>query len=77
VTLQDTYDAFYCVVDLHASPCRQIRLLSRRTRVAAALAARRRPGTRTACTLFVQSHVPHTELAWVLGRMTGVGEAAG
>jgi tryptophanyl-tRNA synthetase len=29
------------------------------------------------CTLFVQSHVPeHTELAWILGCLTGFGEAS-
>ena len=29
------------------------------------------------CTLFVQSHVPeHTQLEWVLGCITGFGEAA-
>ena len=49
---------------------------ARRTRVAAAqlLGAGLDPDR---CTLFVQSHVPeHTELAWVLGCMTGFGEAS-
>jgi tryptophanyl-tRNA synthetase len=77
VTLQDTYDAFYCVVDLHAITVPQDpALLARRTRVAAAqlLGAGLDPDL---CTLFVQSHVPeHTELAWVLGCMTGFGEAS-
>src|SRR4029077_4516599 len=37
VTLQDTHDAFYCVVDLHAITVPQEpALLTRRTRVAAA-----------------------------------------
>jgi tryptophanyl-tRNA synthetase len=77
VTLQDAYDAFYCVVDLHAITMPQDpALLTRRTRVAAAqlLGAGLDPDQ---CTLFVQSHVPeHTELAWILGCMTGFGEAS-
>jgi tryptophanyl-tRNA synthetase len=77
VSLQDSYDAFYCVVDLHAITMPQDpRLLTQRTRVAAAqlLAAGLDPDT---CTLFVQSHVPeHTELTWVLGCITGFGEAS-
>src|SRR5512135_2898109 len=68
VALQDTHDAFYCVVDLHAITLPQDPvLLTRRTRVAAAqlLAAGLDPDR---CTLFVQSHVAeHTELCWVLG----------
>jgi tryptophanyl-tRNA synthetase len=77
VTLQDSYDAFYCVVDLHAITMPQDpKLLNRRTRVAAAqlLGAGLDPDR---CTLFVQSHVPeHTELAWILGCQTGFGEAS-
>jgi tryptophanyl-tRNA synthetase len=77
VALQDSYDAFYCVVDLHAITVPQDpALLTRRTRVAAAqlLGAGLDPDR---CTLFVQSHVPeHTELAWILGCMTGFGEAS-
>jgi tryptophanyl-tRNA synthetase len=77
VALQDSYDAFYCVVDLHAITIPQEpELLTRRTRIAAAqlLAAGLDPDR---CTLFVQSHVPeHTELAWILGCLTGFGEAS-
>ena len=77
VALQDTYDAFYCVVDLHAITLPQDpALLPHRTRVAAAqlLGAGLDPDR---CTLFVQSHVPeHTELAWILGCITGFGEAS-
>jgi tryptophanyl-tRNA synthetase len=76
VTLQDTHDAFYCVVDLHAITVEQDPAeLRRRTRVAAAqlLALGLDPAR---CTLFVQSHVPeHAQLAWVLGCITGFGEA--
>src|ERR1700678_3493139 len=72
VNLQDTYDAFYCVVDLHAITVPQDpKLLTQRTKVAAAhlLAAGLNPSR---CTLFVQSHFPdHTELLLVLGCQTG------
>jgi tryptophanyl-tRNA synthetase len=77
VALQDSYDAFYCVVDLHAITVPQDpALLTRRTRVAAAqlLGAGLDPDR---CTLFVQSHVPeHAELSWILSCMTGFGEAS-
>jgi len=77
VALQDTHDAFYCVVDLHAITVPQDPvLLTRRTRVAAAqlLGAGLDPDR---CTLFVQSHVPeHAELAWILSCITGFGEAS-
>jgi len=77
VALQETHDAFYCVVDLHAITAgHDPQLLRHRTRVSAAqlLAIGLDPER---CTLFVQSHVPeHTQLAWVLGCLTGFGEAS-
>ena len=77
VALQESHDAVYCVVDLHAITVPQDPgQLRRRTRVAAAqlFAAGLDPG---ASTVFVQSQVPeHTELAWVLGCLTGFGEAS-
>ena len=77
VSLQDSYDAFYCVVDLHAMTLSyEPAALRRRTRVAAAqlFAAGLDPQR---CTVFVQSHVAeHAELAWVLGCLTGFGEAS-
>ena len=77
VDLQRSCDAFYCVVDLHAITLPQDpQRLRQRTRVAAAqlFAMGLDPD---ACTVFVQSHVPeHAELAWVLGCLTGFGEAS-
>ena len=77
VALQDTHDAFYCVVDLHAITMEHdASLLTQRTRVAVAqlLVAGLDPDR---CTLFVQSHVPeHPQLAWVLNCITGFGEAS-
>jgi len=77
VLLQDSHDAFYCIVDLHAITIdHQPTRLRERTRVATAqlLAAGLDPAR---CAVFVQSHVPaHTELTWVLSCITGTGEAS-
>jgi tryptophanyl-tRNA synthetase len=77
VALQETHDAVYCVVDLHAITVSQNPAdLRRRTKIAAAqlLAAGLDPDR---CIVFVQSHVPeHAELAWVLSCITGFGEAS-
>ncbi|MFY1696021.1 tryptophan--tRNA ligase [Solwaraspora sp. WMMA2101] len=76
VAMQDSHDAFYCVVDLHAITAgHDPAVLRQRTRVAAAqlLAAGLDPDR---CTLFVQSQVPqHAQLGWVLSCITGFGEA--
>lgn len=77
IALQDTHEAFYVVVDLHAitvdyDPAE----LRNRTRIAAAqlLAMGLDPER---CTVFVQSQVPeHAELAWVMSCLTGYGEAS-
>jgi len=77
VRLQESHDTVYCVVDLHAITVEHDpAVLRRRTRVTAAqyLAAGVDPARSI---LFVQSHVPeHTQLAWVLGCLTGFGEAS-
>jgi tryptophanyl-tRNA synthetase len=77
VALQDDHDAFYCVVDLHAITVEyDPKTLRERTlrSVAQLLAAGIDPDRST---LFVQSHVPeHAQLAWVLGCITGFGEAS-
>jgi tryptophanyl-tRNA synthetase len=77
VKLQDEYDTFYFVPDLHSitSPDGGTDLARRtRTTVAQYIAG----GIDiTRSTLFVQSHVPeHAELAWVLNCLTGFGEAS-
>jgi len=77
VALQQDHDTFYCVVDLHAITMgHDPEKLRHRTRVTAAqyLAGGVDPEVST---LFLQSHVPaHTQLAWVLGCITGFGEAS-
>ncbi|GHJ50353.1 tryptophan--tRNA ligase [Catellatospora sp. TT07R-123] len=77
VAMQETHDAFYCVVDLHAITAgHDPKVLRERTRVSIAqlLAVGLDPNR---CTLFVQSHVPeHAQLGWVMGCITGFGEAS-
>ncbi|MCY0956340.1 tryptophan--tRNA ligase [Streptomyces sp. H27-H5] len=77
VALQETHDAFYMVVDLHAITMPQDpRELRANTRLSAAqlLAAGLDPER---CTLFIQSHVPeHAQLGWVMNCITGFGEAS-
>ncbi|MCZ3390119.1 MAG: tryptophan--tRNA ligase [Actinomycetia bacterium] len=77
VALQDDHECVYCVVDQHAITMQHDPdALRRRTRLTAAqyLAAGVDPERSV---LFVQSHVPaHSQLAWVLGCLTGYGEAS-
>ena len=77
VQLQDTHDAFYCVVDQHAiTGSYDPALLGKRTLTSFAqlLALGIDP---TKATVFVQSHVPeHSQLQWVLSCLTGFGEAS-
>jgi tryptophanyl-tRNA synthetase len=75
--MQQTHDAVFCVVDLHAITVPQdpaeLRERTRRT-AAQYIAAGIDPEHST---LFVQSHVPaHAQLAWVLNTITGFGEAS-
>ncbi|NUS44204.1 MAG: tryptophan--tRNA ligase [Mycobacteriaceae bacterium] len=75
--LQDDYDAYYFIPDLHAiTVAHEPKQLRLRTLTAAAqlLALGVDPQRST---LFVQSQVPeHAQLAWVLTCLTGFGEAS-
>jgi len=73
--LQDDYDAYYCVVDMHAITVKQDPAALRRRSIetAALLLALGIDPERS--TLFIQSHVPsHAELMWVLACSTQMGE---
>ncbi|HMQ02886.1 MAG TPA: tryptophan--tRNA ligase [Pyrinomonadaceae bacterium] len=75
VALQDSYEAFYCIVNLHAitlpqdpATLRQATLDLARIYLAAGIDPER-------STIFIQSHVPeHAELAWVLSCIARMGE---
>jgi tryptophanyl-tRNA synthetase len=75
--MQESNDAIFCVVDLHALTVPQDpKLLAEQTRKTAAqyIAAGIDPAKSI---LFVQSHVAaHSELAWILNTITGFGEAS-
>lgn len=76
VKLQDSYDTFYMMADLHALTVNpdpaKLRERTRNT-LAQYLAGGVDPERST---LFVQSHVPaHAELSWILSCQTGFGEA--
>ena len=77
VAMQETHNAYYVIVDLHAITIPQDpkELLDNTRRTAAQyIAAGLDPQQ---ATLFVQSHVPaHAQLAWVLNCITGFGEAS-
>lgn len=77
VRMQNTHDAYYCVVDQHAITVdHDPALLRQRTLVSFAqlLAVGLDPDRST---IFVQSHVPeHSQLAWILECQTGFGEAS-
>jgi tryptophanyl-tRNA synthetase len=77
VRLQDEFDAYYFVADLHALTVpTEPEVLRRRTRVTAAqyIAGGVDP-ERSA--VFCQSHVTaHAELGWVMNCLTGFGEAS-
>lgn len=77
VQMQDEYEAFYCVVDLHAITVEyDPAVLRQRTRTSfAQLMALGLDPERSA--VFVQSHVPeHAQLAWVMSCITSMGEAS-
>lgn len=75
VKLQEEYDCYYCVVDLHAITVKQEpKDLRRRTLEVLAIyvASGIDPDKNT---IFIQSHVPaHSEAAWLLNCNTYIGE---
>jgi tryptophanyl-tRNA synthetase len=75
VALQDEYDCFYCIVDMHAITVRQDPATLRRRSLAQLsqyIACGLDPQRNV---LFIQSHVhQHAELSWVLGCYTQFGE---
>ena len=77
IDLQDEYEAFYFIPDLHAITVEQnpAELRERTVAGCAQLIALGIDPERS--TLFVQSHVPaHAELTWILQCLTGFGEAS-
>jgi tryptophanyl-tRNA synthetase len=75
VELQNSYDAFYCIVDLHAITIKQEPKELRQNILNAAktyLALGLDPNK---CTIFVQSHVSeHAELGWLLNTIAKISE---
>ena len=75
VDLQEKYDCYYCIVDLHAITVPQIPKNLRKTSLevlAIYLASGLDPEK---CTLFIQSHVSaHAELTWVLNSISYMGQ---
>lgn len=75
IGLQEEYDCYYCIVDLHAITVPQVPkdLRSKTLDVLAIyLAAGLDPEKST---IFIQSHVPaHVELSWVLNTITYMGQ---
>ncbi len=75
VVMQQDYDLFVCIVDLHAitQPFEPSELPKRVYDMALTLMASGLEPDR--CTLFVQSHVPeHSELSWIFTSITPLGE---
>jgi tryptophanyl-tRNA synthetase len=77
VALQEEYECFYCIVDMHAITVRQTpaELRANTKSIFALLMACGLDPEK--CTLYVQSHVPeHAELCWILNCYTYMGEAS-
>lgn len=76
VTLQDDFEPFFFIADMHAITVEQDpkQLRERSLRAAAQLIATGVDPERSA--IFMQSHIPaHAQLGWVLQCLTGFGEA--
>jgi tryptophanyl-tRNA synthetase len=75
VELQDSYDSFYCIVDLHAITIKQDPKVLRQNVLNVAKTYLALGIDPNKSTIFVQSQVPqHAELAWVLNTIAKLGE---
>ena len=76
VKLQDTHDAFYTIVDLHALTVETDPALLRKRTLASAAQLIAFGISPEKSTLFIQSQVPQTnQLGWLMECMAGFGEA--
>lgn len=77
INLQDDFDAYYFIPDLHAITVEQNPKELRQRTIAGAAQLIALGIDPEKSVLFVQSHVPeHAELGWVLTCLTGFGEAS-
>lgn len=75
VTMQDEHDCIYCVVDLHAMTVPYDRDELRRGRIVTAKSVLAAGVDPERSLFYFQSDVPqHSELSWILGTITGVGQ---
>lgn len=76
VELQDSHDAYYCIVDLHALTVEVDPTILRKRILSSAAQLLAIGIDPKKSTLFIQSHVPaHNQLGWVFECITGFGEA--
>ncbi len=75
VSLQNLYDCFYAIANMHAITVRQTPAELRQNTLALLALYIACGVDPEKCTLYLQSHVPaHAELCWVLNTFTYVGE---
>src|SRR3989338_2828836 len=75
VDLQDQYDSFFCIVDLHAITVKQEPNVLRQNVLNVAKTYLALGIDQNKSTIFAQSHVPqHAELAWVLNTIAKLSE---
>jgi tryptophanyl-tRNA synthetase len=76
VELQESHDAYYCIVDLHALTVEVDPAILRKRILSSAAQLLAIGIDPKKSTLFIQSHVPaHNQLGWVFECITGFGEA--
>jgi len=76
VELQNSHDAYYCIVDLHALTVEVDPTILRKRILSSAAQLLAIGIDPKKSTLFIQSHVPaHNQLGWVFECITGFGEA--